>query len=87
MEVNSAKVDPDFHEKMTQNFKPGICIKNLNKTFQVPYYRSVFSAFSIFEFSNVKTYVLLETHLRRFSSHHIVRTTSSDSKIVLKSLM
>ena len=29
------KVDPEFHEKVTQNLKAGIVIKNLNKSFQV----------------------------------------------------
>ena len=76
MEVNSVKVDPDFHEKMTQNFKPGICIKNLNKTFQVPYYRSAFGTFNTFEFSNVKTNVLPEILLRRLSFYYIARTNS-----------
>lgn len=28
------KVDPEFHEKVTQNLKAGIVIKNLNKSFQ-----------------------------------------------------
>ena len=28
------KIDPDYHETMTQNLKAGISVKNLGKQFQ-----------------------------------------------------